>query len=136
MPGVDVGLSGDGKVIFKACHLLDMMGTLVPEIAQRAAKPIESFTRSNLARGIGPSGKENAPRKKDGAVAYLRPTQAITFDGVGSDIVGNAEDVLKYPQTSTRYPREIFPTNIPPKYEKAIADAAETVIKENAPVDK
>lgn len=112
------------------------MGSLIPKIADRAAKPIENFTRANHARGISPSGKQNAPRKKDGAVAYLRPTQGITFRGDGYNIVGEGEDVLKYPQTSTKYPREIFPTNIPPEYDRAITEAAETVISENAPVDK
>ena len=112
------------------------MGDRIPEIAQRAAPPIEAFTRANHARGLSPSGKQNAPRKRDGAVAYLRPTQAITFRGDGSNILGEGEDVLKYPQTSSKYPREIFPTNVPPEYENAIKNAAETVISENALVDK
>jgi hypothetical protein len=132
-----MGLSGsDNKLIQSVSHFLDGMGELIPEVAKRAAPSIESFTRANHARGIGPSGKQNAPRKKDGAVAYLRPTQAITFRGEGYAVVGEGEDVLKYPQTSSKYPREIFPTNVPPEYERAINDAAESVIKENAPVDQ
>lgn len=128
-----MGLSGDNLLILSVNHFLDGMGELIPEVAKQAAKPIEDFTRANHARGISPSGKENAPRKKDGAVAYLRPTQAITFRGNGYDIVGEGEDVLKYPQTSSKYPREIFPTNVPPEYEKAIRDAAKTVIAKKAP---
>lgn len=134
-----MGLSGNNTLIQAVDHFLDGMGARIPEIAQRAAKPIEDFTRANHAKGLSPSGKQNAPRKKDGAVAYLRPTQAITFRADGSDIVGEGEDVLKYPQTSSKYPREIFPNdtaNVPPEYENAIKNAAETVISENAPVDK
>lgn len=131
-----VGLSGNNGLILSVNHFLDGMGELIPEVAKKAAKPIEDFTRANHARGISPSGKPNAPRKKDGAVAYLRPTQAITFRGEGYNIVGEGEDVLKYPQTSSKYPREIFPTNVPHEYENAIENAAETVISENAPVDK
>jgi hypothetical protein len=134
-----MGLSGDNGLILDVNYFLDGMGDRVPEIAQRAAKPIQDFTRANHARGLSPSGKQNAPRKRDGAVAYLRPTQAITFRGDGSNILGEGEDVLKYPQTSSKYPREIFPNdtaNIPPEYENAIKNAAETVISENAPVDK
>lgn len=128
-----MGLSGDNSLILSVNHFLDGMGELIPEVARTAAKPIEDFTRANHARGISPSGKENAPRKKDGAVAYLRPTQAITFRGSGNDIVGEGEDVLKYPQTSSKYPREILPTNVPPEYEKAIKGAAEAVIAKKAP---
>lgn len=134
-----MGLSGNNALIQAVDHFLDGVGDRVPEIAQRAAPSIEAFTRANHAKGLSPSGKQNAPRKKDGAVAYLRPTQAITFRGDGSNIVGEGEDVLKYPQTSSKYPREIFPNdtaNVPPEYENAIKNAAETVISENAPVDK
>jgi hypothetical protein len=132
-----MGMSGSkNELIQSVNHFLDGVGELIPEVAKRAAPSIESFTRANHARGISPSGKPNAPRKKDGAVAYLRPTQSITFHGDGYNIVGEGEDVLKWPQTSTRYPREIFPTNVPPEYEKAISEAVESVIKENAPVDK
>lgn len=134
-----MGLSGDNKLIQSVNYFLDGMGKLIPKVAERAAKPIQDFTRSGHARGISPSGKQNAPRKKDGAVAYLRPTQAITFRGEGTTVVGEGDDVLKYPQTSSKYPREIFPiatTNIPPEYENAIKSAAENIIAENAPVDK
>ena len=130
-----MGLSGNNSLIQSVNHFLDGMGELIPEVAKRAAQPIETFTRANHARGIGPSGKQNAPRKKDGAIAYLRPTQGIVFRGAGHTVVGEGEDVLKYPQTSTRFPREIFPTNVPPEYEKAITDAAENVVKENLPAD-
>lgn len=127
-------LTGDFGLVQAMTRYLDGLGTHTPEIAKRAAGPIQAHARASYAQGQSPSGTRWAPRKIDGAVAYQRPASGVTFRGEGYAIVGDAEEVLKWPQTSTRYPREIFPkTALPDAWDQAIEGAAKAVLEEKAP---
>jgi len=70
---------------------------LFPNIAAEAGPKIQTVARGEYSQGKGPTG-QHAPRKKDGNLALQRPLSTVTFAGVGSTIVGSAEDVLRYHQ--------------------------------------
>ena len=106
-----------------------------PDIAAEAGPKIQDVARAEYAQGRGPTG-QHAPRKKDGALALQRPLSTVTFAGVGSEIRGSAEDVLRYHQGPIRtapYPeRKTFPSEgdpLPSSWSDAIAEAAEEIFE-------
>lgn len=108
---------------------------LFPDIAAEAGPKIQAVARAEYAQGKGPAG-QHAPRKKDGALALQRPLSTVTFAGVGSTIVGSAEDVLRYHQgpifTATYPERKTFPSDgdpLPSSWEDAIEEAATDVLE-------
>ena len=108
---------------------------LFPDIAAEAGPRIQSVARSEYAQGKGPAG-QHAPRKKDGALALQRPLSTVTFAGVGSEIRGSAEDVLRYhqgPISTAPFPeRKTFPSDgdpIPSSWENEIKEAADSVFE-------
>jgi hypothetical protein len=108
---------------------------LFPDIAAEAGPKIQAVARAEYAQGKGPDG-QHAPRKKDGALALQRPLSTVTFAGVGSEIRGSAEDVLRYhqgPIYTAPYPqRKTFPGDgdpLPSSWEDAIEEAATDVFE-------
>lgn len=108
---------------------------LFPDIAAEAGPKIQATARAGYAQGRGPDG-QHAVRKKDGALALQRPLATVTFAGVGSEIRGSAEDVLRYhqgPIFTAPYPeRKTFPGDgdpFPSSWENAIEDAANAVLE-------
>ncbi len=106
---------------------------LFPDIAAEAGPKIQATARAEYAQGKGPDG-QHAPRKKDGALALQRPLSTVTFVGVGSEIRGSAEDVLRYhqgPINTAPYPeRKTFPGEgdpLPSSWEDGIKEAADSV---------
>lgn len=112
---------------------LDNIKDIEAEVAAEAGPMIQATARAEYASGKGPAG-QHAPRKKDGAIALARPLSTVTFAGVGAEIRGSAEEVLRYhqgPIVKAKYPeRKTFPDRgdpLPDSWGEQIEKAAEKV---------
>lgn len=85
--------------------------------ADKAAARFQASAREGYASGKSPDGKSWKPRK-DGELAVQRPAGTVEFYSNGRQIIGLAEDVLRWHDQT----RPVFPDGLPDEWDEILEE--------------